>query len=35
MEGMEQIALALDNDRWRALVNAVKTLGSHKIRGIS
>jgi hypothetical protein len=33
--GVVWIVLAQDRDRWRALVNVVRTLGFHKIRGIS
>jgi hypothetical protein len=33
---MDRIDLALDRDRWRAIVNAVmKHSGFHKMRGIS
>jgi hypothetical protein len=33
--GMDRIDLAQDIDRWRALVNAAKTVCFHKMRGIS
>jgi len=33
--GMDWIDLAQGRDRWRTCVNAVITLGFHKIRGIS
>jgi hypothetical protein len=33
--GMDWIDLALDRERWLALVNAVMDLGVPKIRGIS
>jgi hypothetical protein len=31
---MKWIDLAQDRERWRALVNAVKTFVFHKMRGI-
>jgi hypothetical protein len=34
-ECLDWIALALDRDRWQALVNATRTFGFHKMRGIS
>jgi hypothetical protein len=33
--GMDWIDLALDRNRWRALVNAVMNFGFNKMRGIS
>jgi len=33
--GMDWIELAVDRDRWRALVDAVMKLGLDKMRGIS
>jgi len=33
--GMDWIELHQDGDRWRALVNAIMTLGFHKMRGNS
>jgi len=32
---MDWTDLAQERDRWRALVNAVIKIGSHKMRGIS
>jgi hypothetical protein len=34
-EVMDWIDMVHDRDRWRALVNAVKTFGFHKTREIS
>jgi len=34
-DGMDWIDLAADNDRWRAVVNAIMNLGLHKMLGIS
>jgi hypothetical protein len=34
-EGIEWIDMALDRDRWQALVNAVMNFGFHKMWGIS
>jgi hypothetical protein len=33
--GIEWIDLALDRDRWQALVNAVMNFGFHKMWGVS
>jgi hypothetical protein len=33
--GMDWIDLAQDTERWQAIVNAVKNLQVHKMRGIS
>jgi hypothetical protein len=33
--GMDWIALAQDRDTWQTLVNALRTFGFHKMRGIS
>jgi len=33
--GMDWIELAQERDRWRALVNVVRTFGLHKMQGIS
>ena len=33
--GMDWTDVAPDMDRWRAVVNAVKTFGFHKMWGIS
>ena len=34
-DGMDWIDLAVDRDRWRAVVNAIMNLGFHKMLGIS
>jgi hypothetical protein len=33
--GMDWIVLAKDEDKWRALVNAVMNFGFHQMRKIS
>ena len=33
--GMDWIEIAQDRDKWRALVNVVRTFGFHKMQGIS